>query len=80
MPMAMDNQGAIALAILGSQNRRIRHINVRYHYIRECIESGIIAPYYTPTSKILANGFTKALDRLKFAIFVSSIGMRDSMA
>jgi hypothetical protein len=80
MPMAMDNQGAIALATLGSQNRRTRHINVRYHYIRECIESGTIAPHYTPTSEMLADGFTKALDRLKFATFVSSIGMRDSMA
>jgi hypothetical protein len=78
--MAMDNQGAIALAILGSQNRRIRHINVRYHYIRDCIKSGIIAPHYTPISEMLANRFTKALDRLKFATFVSSIGMRDLMA
>ena len=80
MPMAMDNQGAIVLATLGSQNRRTRHINVRYHYIRECIESGTIAPHYTPTSEMLADGFTKALDRLKFATFVSSIGMRDLMA
>jgi hypothetical protein len=80
MPMAMDNQGAIALATLGSQNRRTRHINVRYYYIRECIKSGTITPHYTPISKILADEFTKTLDRLKFAIFVSSIGMRDSMA
>jgi hypothetical protein len=80
IPMAMDNQGAIALAILESQNRRTRHINVRYHYIRDSIESGTIVPHYTPTSKMLADGFTKALDRLKFATFVSSIGMRDSMA
>jgi hypothetical protein len=78
--MAMDNQGAIALATLGSQNRRTRYINVRYHYIRDCIKSGIISPHYTPTSEMLADGFTKALDRLKFATFVSSIGMRDSMA
>jgi hypothetical protein len=78
--MAMDNQGAIALAILGSQNRRIRHINVRYHYIRDCVKSGIITPHYTPISDMLVNGFIKALDRLKFATFVSSIGMRDSMA
>jgi hypothetical protein len=80
MLIAMDNQKAIALVTLGSQNRRTRHINVRYHYIREYIKSGTIAPHYTPTSEILVNGFTKALDRLKFAIFVSSIGMRDSMA
>jgi hypothetical protein len=78
--MAMDNQGAIALAILGSQNRHTRHINVRYHYIRDCIKSGIIAPHYTPTNDILADGFIKALDRLKFVTFVSFIGMRDLMA
>jgi Reverse transcriptase (RNA-dependent DNA polymerase) len=79
IPMAMDNQGAIALATLGSQNRRTRHINVRYHYIRDCIESGTIAPHYTPTSDMLADGFTKALDRQKFSTFVSSIGIRDSI-
>jgi hypothetical protein len=78
--MTMDNQGAITLAILESQNRRTRHINVRYHYIRDCIESGTIAPHYTPISDILVDGFTKALDRLKFVTFVSSIGMRDLMA
>jgi hypothetical protein len=78
--MAIDNQGAIALVILESQNRRTRHINVRYHYIRDCVKSGTIAPHYTPISDMLADGFTKALDRLKFATFVSSIGMRDSMA
>jgi hypothetical protein len=65
------------LAILGSQNRRTRHINVRYHYIRDCIESGIIAPHYTPISDMLADRFTKALDRLKFVTFVFSIGIRD---
>jgi hypothetical protein len=78
--MAIDNQEAIALVILKSQNRRTRHINVRYHYIRDSIKSGTIMPHYTPTSEMLADGFTKALDRLKFATFVSSIGMRDSMA
>jgi hypothetical protein len=78
--MAIDNQEAIALVILKSQNRRTRHINVRYHYIRDFIKSGTIMPHYTPTSEMLADGFTKALDRLKFATFVSSIGMRDSMA
>jgi hypothetical protein len=78
--MAMDNQEAITLITLRSQNRRTRHINVRYHYIRDCIKSGIIAPHYTPTSDMLVDGFTKALDRLKFATFVSFIGMRDLMA
>jgi hypothetical protein len=78
--MAINNQGAIALATLGSQNRRTRHINVRYHFIRDSIKSGTITPHYTPTSNMLANRFIKTLDRLKFATFVSFIGIRDSIA
>jgi hypothetical protein len=50
--MAMDNQGAIASVTLGSQNRRTRHINIRYPYIRDCVESGIIAPHYTSISDV----------------------------
>src|SRR5260370_31602184 len=80
IPLTIDNQGAIILATLGSQNRRTRHINVRYHYIRDCVESGTIAPHYTPTSDMLADRFIKALDRQKFSIFVSSISIRDSIA
>jgi hypothetical protein len=78
--MAMDNQGVIALAILGSQNRRTRHINVRYHFIRDSIKSGTITSHYTPISDMLADGFIKALNRQKFSTFVSSIGIRDSIA
>jgi hypothetical protein len=52
IPMAMDNQGAIASATLGSQNRRTRHINIRYPYIRDCVKSGTIAPHYTSTNNV----------------------------
>ena len=80
IPMAMDNQGAMALAATGSHTKRTRHINVRYHFIRQCVEEGTIAPQYTPTTEMLADGLTKALDRIKFSTFVSSIGMQDSPA
>ena len=42
IPLAMDNQGAIALAKLAAPNRRTRHINIRYHYIRDCVENGTV--------------------------------------
>jgi hypothetical protein len=50
--MVMDNQGAIASAILRSQNRRTRHINIRYPYIRDCVKSGTITPHYTFISDV----------------------------
>ena len=74
--MAVDNQGAIAITKMGAPNRRTRYINIRYHHFREYTEQGIIDPYYVPTSEMLANGFTKALGRLKFTTFATSIGMQ----
>jgi hypothetical protein len=56
-------------------NRRTKYINIRYYYFREYIEQNIINPYYISTSEMLTDGFIKALDRLKFATFATSIGM-----
>jgi hypothetical protein len=78
--MAINNQEAIILVTLGSHNRRTRYINVRYHYIRECVKAGIIAPHYTPISNILADGLTKTLDRQKFSTFISLINIRSLTA
>ena len=75
IPLAMDNQGAIVLAKLAAPNRRTRYINIRYHYIRDCIENGTILTHYTFTEEMLADNFTKTLNRLKFNAFTSSIGM-----
>jgi hypothetical protein len=62
---------------MGAPNRRTKYINIRYHYFRECTEQGIINPYYIPTSEILADDFIKALGRLKFTTFATSIGMQN---
>jgi hypothetical protein len=56
-------------------NRRTKYINIRYYHFREYIEQDIINPYYIPKSDILTDRFTKALNRLKFAIFTTFIGM-----
>jgi hypothetical protein len=73
--MIINNQRAIAIIKINAPNRRIKYINIRYYHFREYIEQDIINSYYIPTNEILANSFTKALDRLKFAIFAISIGM-----
>jgi hypothetical protein len=62
---------------MGAPSRRTKYINIRYHYFREYIEQGIIDFYYISTSEMLINGFIKALGRLKFAIFITSISMHD---
>jgi hypothetical protein len=76
IPIAVDNQGTIAITKMNASSRRTRHINIRYHHFREYIKQNIVDPYYVSTSEILADGFIKALDRLKFTTFITSIGMQ----
>jgi hypothetical protein len=59
IPMAVDNQGAIAIIKMGALSCRTRYINIRYHHFREYIEQDIINSYYISTSEILVNDFTK---------------------
>ena len=75
IPLAIDNQGVITLTKIGAPNHHTRHINIRYHHFRECAEEGIVNPHYVPTNEMLADGFTKALNHVKFNAYTASIGM-----
>ena len=77
IPIAVDNQEAIAMIKMGALNRRTKYINIRYYYFREYIKQDIIDSYYISTNKILVDNFTKALDYLKFTTFTTSIDMQD---
>ena len=44
-------------------NERTKHIAVRYHYARECVENRVIRMEYCPSGEMLADVLTKALPR-----------------
>jgi hypothetical protein len=56
-----DNQSAIALSKNPVFHERSKHIDVHYHYIRECVDEGRIIIDYTATEEQLADILTKAL-------------------
>ena len=58
-----DNQGAIALARNPIAHSRTKHIDIRYHFIREPQEKGIIDVVYCPSSEMVADLFTKPIPR-----------------
>ena len=57
----VDNQSAIALSKNPVFHDRSKHIDVRYHFIRECVEEGRIALKFITTEQQMADGLTKAL-------------------
>ena len=70
-----DNQGAIALAKDNKFHARTKHIDLRYHFIREAVEQGKVKMEYIPMSENVANIFTKALAKPKFLEFIGKLGL-----
>ena len=61
-----DNQSAIAIATGANTSRRTKHIDVRYHYVREKVKTGEIKVTYCATGDMIADVFTKPLGSSKF--------------
>jgi hypothetical protein len=58
-----DNRGAIALTKNTRDHGKVKHIDIRHHYIRELLRSGSIAVEQVSSSDNLADLFMKPLPR-----------------
>lgn len=67
----VDNKSAIDLAKNPVFHGRSKHIDIQYHFIRECVERGEVMIKHVNTNEQRADVLTKALSRVKFE------GMRD---
>ena len=63
-----DNESAIRLEKNGrrSCSQRTRHIDIRYFYIKDLVDKGIIIIKYCPTELIIDDFFTKPLQGALF--------------
>ncbi|GKA87299.1 retrovirus-related pol polyprotein from transposon TNT 1-94 [Tanacetum coccineum] len=76
IPMYCDSQAAIAISCNPVQHSRTKHIDVRYHFIKEQVEKGIVELFFVGTEYQLADLFTKALPEDRFKYLVRRLGMR----
>ncbi|GJW50038.1 retrovirus-related pol polyprotein from transposon TNT 1-94 [Tanacetum coccineum] len=76
IPLYCDNKSAIAVCCKNVQHSRAKHIDVRYHFIKEQVENGIVELYFVWTEYQLADIFTKPLLRERFNFFIEKLGMR----
>ncbi|GKB54956.1 hypothetical protein Tco_0905709 [Tanacetum coccineum] len=58
-----DSKSAIAISCNPVQHSRTKHINIRYHFIKEHVEKGTIELYFVGTEYQLADLFTKPFRR-----------------
>lgn len=75
VPIYCDSKSAIAISHNPIQHSMTKHIDLRYHFIKDQILQGNIELYFIPTEEQVADVFTKALDTTKFHNFLEMLGM-----
>nr|GEX73604.1 hypothetical protein [Tanacetum cinerariifolium] len=75
-PMYCNNKSVIALFCNNFQHSRSKHIDIRYHFIKEQVENGVIELYFVNREYQLADLFTKALGRDRIEFLINKLGLR----
>ncbi|GKD98182.1 hypothetical protein Tco_1382079 [Tanacetum coccineum] len=76
IPMYGDKKSAIALCYNNVQHSKSKHIDIRYYFIKENVENGVIELYFVNTEYQLADIFTKALCRERIEFLSNKLGMK----
>jgi hypothetical protein len=59
----MDNQSAISVAKNPEHHGRMKHLDLRFHWLRDIVDSGVVSPSFTPTKEMPADILTKPLNK-----------------
>ncbi|CAL2280263.1 unnamed protein product [Prunus armeniaca] len=75
-PLNCDNTSAIAIPKNLIFHQKTKHINRRYHNIKEALQQGVINLIHCPTMEQVADIFTKTLAREQFTYLRESLGVK----
>jgi hypothetical protein len=70
-----DNQAALHLATGDNYHARTKHIDIRFHFIRQTIADKQITMVYCPTDEMTADILTKPLPKYKTALHLQNLGL-----
>lgn len=71
--LSVDNQSAIAVAYNPEQHGRLKHVDRRHFFVRECVENMQIVVPFVSSQENLADFFTKPLPHKQFFILRNRI-------
>nr|GEX36088.1 retrovirus-related Pol polyprotein from transposon TNT 1-94 [Tanacetum cinerariifolium] len=75
IPIYCDSKSAIAISYNSIQHTQTKHIDVRYHFIKDHVEKRMMELYFVGTEYQLADLFTKSLPEARFKFLVEKLGM-----
>jgi len=78
VPIYCDNTSAIAISNNPVLHSKTKHIEIRYHFIRDHVMNGDVELHFVPIEYQLVDLFTKSLDETRFNLLISELGMLNS--
>jgi hypothetical protein len=75
-PLLIDNNSAVTVAKNPEHHGRMKHLDLRYHWLRDTVEAGHISPIHIPTTVQAADIFTKPLKRQKIDVCLGLLGLQ----
>ncbi|XP_039834699.1 secreted RxLR effector protein 161-like [Panicum virgatum] len=75
--LIVDNLSAIALAKNHVHHDRSKHIDTKFHFIRDCVNGGLIKLEYVETARQLGDILTKPLGRVRLMELKTKIGVEE---
>jgi hypothetical protein len=78
VPLLCDNESAIKIAHNPVQHSKMKHIEIRHHFIWDYVNRGDIDLSYVGTNEQLANIFMKPLDEARFRELRHELNIVDS--
>lgn len=74
--MLENIQGSIASATKPKFHKRTKHIDIRYHFVREKIDDGHVLLEYCPTQEMLVDIMTKPIPAAQFDYLRGMLGIK----
>ena len=72
----IDNQSAISVAKNPQHHGRMKHLDLRFYWLRDAVESSMIRVIHCPTAEMPADLLTKALGRVKVSELRPLLGLQ----
>ena len=77
-PLWTDNQSALSVAKNPEHHGRMKHLDLRFYWLRNEVEKGTISIHHLRTDEMPADVLTKPLARVKLLGMAHRLGLRNS--
>ena len=76
-PLHIDNQSALAVAKNPEHHGRMKHLDLRFYWLRDEVAKGGMRVVYCPTDRMPADLLTKPLSAVKVDVCCKLLGLRE---